>query len=384
MRKPGALTPIAGVAAAGLASLFAGLLDQRTLIPLARPIVQPAAPTIAIAARDDALTFARLADGRTIAVFSYRDGVVSGAPIGEDDAIAIINRLGYDGTKALIDSASARIDVAAAELAPPVALNDRHIAAGANYREHAREASVTEGPFLFPKYAAPTASRAPVRAGDGLLDYEVELCLVAMTPIRSDAPANGGLILCNDFTDRARLLREIDPDDPRSGKGFTDGKSAETFLPVGDLFVAPRDLAAFVSTLTLQLSVDGAERQRAGVGEWIWDLDRILEEARARRDVVWTHDGGEARLPFDETGAVAARTMILAGTPGGTVFRGIYPSAYAQGLGLWIAGGFRGALPEKVIAAHIRAARASRDYLQPGALVTIEVDRMGALANRVE
>lgn len=384
MRKSGAITLFAGVAGAGLAGLFAGIFDQRTLFPTSRPFVEAAAPTIEIAAPDDALTFARLADGRTIAVFSYQDGVLSGAPIGAEDAVAIFARLGYEGTRALIDGASERLDVEAAALATPVALNDRHIAAGANYREHAREAAVTEGPFLFPKYTAPTASRAPVRAGDGLLDYEAELCLVATAPIPDDAPAAGGLVLCNDFTDRARLLREIDADDPRSGRGFTDGKSAETFLPVGDLFVIPRDLAAFVSTLTLQLSVDGRERQRAGVGDWIWDLDRILQEARGRKHVVWTYQGGEARLPFDPTGAVPARTMILAGTPGGTVFRGIYPSAYARGLAGWAAGFLRGPLSQKVIEAHIRAAAASGDFLQPGALVTIEVDRLGALANRIE
>lgn len=31
--------------------------------------------------------------------------------------------------------------------------------------------------------------------------------------------------------------------------------------------------------------------------------------------------------------------MILTGTPGGTVFKGIYPSAYVRGGWAWLAGG---------------------------------------------
>lgn len=383
---PYAIIAIATAAAAGAAgAVAAGLFDDRTKSPLTRAFVQSPAPTIEIAPLEVALTFARDADGRTLAVFSYKDGVISAAPLSAgEDAIDLVNRLGYDVTRNLIESMSARIEIDAATLSIPVDLGPQHIAAGTNFRDHAEEASVEGGPFLFPKYATPTPSRAGVRAGDGLLDYEVELCLVAMKPIAANEPARGGLILCNDFTDRALLLREIDPDNPESGKGFTSAKSADGFLPVGDLFIVPRDLSMFVSTVTLELSVNGALRQKSPASLWIWDFDRILAEAREARDVEWTYWGGAARFPFDPEGAFPARAMILGGTPGGTVFRGIYPSAYLRGLFSWISGGFKGSPASHVVESHIRSAQATGDYLRHGDLVTIEADKMGALSNRIE
>ena len=62
-----------------------------------------------------------------------------------------------------------------------------------------------------------------------------------------DRPASMGLVLCNDYTDRDALLRTLDPWNPGSGKGFTTGKSFPGSLPVGDLFVIPRDVRAFTA-----------------------------------------------------------------------------------------------------------------------------------------
>jgi 2-keto-4-pentenoate hydratase/2-oxohepta-3-ene-1,7-dioic acid hydratase in catechol pathway len=49
----------------------------------------------------------------------------------------------------------------------------------------------------------------------------------------------------------------------------------------------------------------------------------------------------------------------------------------------WILSGFRGSMVSHVIAAYIARNRASRTYLQPGDVVTIRVDRLGALTNQV-
>lgn len=384
--KPAIIAALAlAVPIAAACAVAAGAFDAGTRLRAAGAIAETPAPTIEIAPLDEALTFARLADGTTLAVFSYRNGKVEGAPLAAgEDAISLVARMGYDGARDLIGIYRTRITVDADDLAVPVGLNDRHIAAGTNYRDHADEADVEGGPFLFPKYVAPTSARSAIPAGDALLDYEVELCLVAMNDLPPDEPASGGLILCNDVTDRATLLRGIDPDDPRSGAGFASGKSAPGYLPVGDLFVIPRDLEAFAATVTLQLAVDGAERQRAKATQWIWDFGRILDEARARRTVEWNYWGGVARLPLDEAGGLPARTMILAGTPGGTVFKGLYPSAYARGLASWLLSGLRGGIAPHVVEAHIAAAKSYGDYLQPGSIVTIEADKMGALANRIE
>lgn len=340
----------------------------------------PSAPSVKIAPISDALSFARIGK-QTIAVSSYANGRVTGLPVGYEgeDAISLVNRLGYDGVSALIAKGGAPITANVAELAVPVDLLSRHIAAGTNYREHAEEATVEGGPFLFAKYVAPTHSRASVSAGDALLDYEVELCLVTLDATSTTQRAKGGLMLCNDVTNRAKLMRNVDVAHPESGKGFTTGKSAPGYLPVGDLFVVPRDLNHYVAGLTLQLSVNGQERQRTPATMWIWDLDRLLTEAGKLRDREWAYAGGTARLPIDADGNVPARTLVLAGTPGGTVFAGVDMRSIGRGLAAWLAGGWDKPFTVHVIESHIALAQQQKRYLQPGDRMTIWVDGLGSL-----
>lgn len=343
--------------------------------------------SVGIAPPDVALTFAR-SDGRTMVVRTYEQGRVRGVDLTSllepgEDAIDAYDRLGYEGLRRLATSAAGEVEWQATALTIPVRLAAAHIAAGTNYPEHAQEAAVDGGPFLFPKLVEPTGPRASIVAGDALLDYEVELGFVLLRSLGAEDRAAVGLILCNDVTDRAALLRHIDPSDPRSGAGFTTGKSAPSFLPVGDLFVVPRDARRFVETLTLQLAVNGEERQRAPVTDWVWDLDEILRQARVRSTVEWAHRGGKARLPFDAAGRVPARTIVLAGTPAGTVFRGLAWSDYAFGVIDWLWGGWNAPVAAKVIERHLASAHAARRYLQPGDVVSIRVEMLGTLQNRV-
>lgn len=355
---------------------------------------QPDLGTVAIAPRDQALTFARTdsPDGpRALAVTRYADGEVEGvdltALLGRpvSDPIAALEQAGWDGLRARIDGApaSATARAPAATLLAPVDLGVHHVAVGTNYPEHAGEASVEEGPFLFAKLVAPTGPRAPVAAGEALLDYEVELAFVPLQPLRAgDRPATMGLILCNDYTDRALLLRHVDVRTPTSGKGFTTGKSLPGYLPVGDLFVVPRDLRAFATGLELRLWVNGAPRQQARVAEQIWDLDRTLAETWARRDVTWEHRGGRVSLLAPD-GTIPARALIMSGTPGGTVFQGVGWGTRLRGAWSWLRGGGSMPVAAQVIETYIEEARAARRYLQPGDRVTIRVDRLGVIDNAI-
>lgn len=367
------------------------LLLAALFLAMAEPSMADSNPaTIAIAPLDEALTFARTGDGaRLIAVTSYTNGRVTGTDITnllnnpQEDAIDLVNRHDYAALRTAIEAAETPIEVGSEALGMPVRLGSEHIAVGTNYREHAEESTVEGGPFLFAKYVAPTSARASVPADEALLDFEVELCLVALAPMREGAALAGGLMLCNDFTDRATLLRNVDAADPQSGNGFTSGKSAPGYLPVGDLFVVPRDLNAFIDGLTLQLSVNGKERQRARATEWIWDFDEILRQARARRDVTWAYWGGTARLPIDAAGTIPERTLILAGTPAGTVFNGLVWSDYALGAFDWIIDLGQQSIVHQVIERYIARRQAQRIYLQPDDVVSIEVDRLGTLANTI-
>ncbi len=366
-----------------------------------------AAP-LPIAPLDQALTFARAqgeARPRLLAIMAYHGDTVSGFDITalakgpDDDAIDLFLRLGYDGLRQAIEAAPAA-EANVADLQIPVRLTNLHVAVGTNYPEHAEESQVQGTPFLFPKVVEPTGPWATLPAGNGLLDYEVELCLVPLSPLAPDTPATGGLILGNDVTDRAMLLRNVDLRDPQSGRGFTSGKSGPGYLPVGDLFVIPRDLKSFLSDLVLQLSVNGRERQRGPVTDWIWDLDEILRQTFARcpsstdlANVVnpqkttplkrWTYWGGEARLPFDSEGAIPPRTLIMAGTPAGTIFNGIGTRDRMQGLLLWLLSGRKGPMPTRVIETYIARARKQKTYLQPGDVVSISVPKLGRMITPV-
>jgi 2-keto-4-pentenoate hydratase/2-oxohepta-3-ene-1,7-dioic acid hydratase in catechol pathway len=351
--------------------------------------------TVAIAPLDEALTFARTADGdrrRVLAVTAYAAGEVVGVDLDAllgrafTDPLAALDAVGADALRDAVRHAppTAVRRVRATALDVPLDLGDHHVAAGTNYPEHADEAAVKDGPFLFAKLVRPTPPGAAVPVGDALLDYEVELAWVTLDPLAPGVrPERMGLVLCNDYTDRATLLRHVDPWQPASGTGFTTGKSRPGYLPVGDLFVVPRDPRAFARTLELRLWVGDALRQASPVAAQIWDLDAMLAETWARRDVRWAH--GDARVGLLPAGAPAIppRTLLLSGTPGGTVFAGVDRRTQLAGVGRWLAGGLRRSLTAQVVETYIERARIARSYLQPGTRVTIHVDRLGMIANAI-
>jgi len=277
--------------------------------------------------------------------------------------------------------ADARVSLPADKLVVPVDFNDEHVAVGTNYAEHADEAGTTR-PFLFPKRVQPGVSGDAVSAGSGLLDYEVELAVIPLEPLTAAAPPRFlGLLLSNDFTDRETLMHAVDRKDVESGKGFTTGKSFPGFLPVGGLLVIPRDYRVFAASLELQLFVNDGLRQRALVSEMVWDFDKVLAQALSRKDVRWDHRGDQVALFEGE--AIAPRTLILTGTPHGTVFSGVPTGVIASGIFRWLLGGWEKSPPEQVIESYIASAREAGAYLQPGDEVLIHVERLGQIRSTV-
>lgn len=348
---------------------------------------------VQIADPDEALTFARITkDGRrhVIAVTGYESGRVEGIDLNRelastlDDPIKLFNERGYDSLHAAVRSASTawRVSAAATELEMPIDIGAHHIAAGTNFRAHADDAG-TERPFLFAKLVQPTGAFESVDAGRGLLDYEVELAFVPLAPLaQGTRPERMGLILCNDYTDRETLMRHIDAGDIESGKGFTTGKSFPGYLPVGNLFVIPRELRAFAPRIELRLYVNKRLRQRAMASEMIWDIDEILAQTWARRDVRWEHRGAQVAL-LPGSGVIGSDTLILTGTPHGTVFAGLPKRYMLSGLLSWLLGGWSRSVPDHVIDAYAAGARTARAYLQAGDHVTIHVEKLGVVRNRV-
>jgi 2-keto-4-pentenoate hydratase/2-oxohepta-3-ene-1,7-dioic acid hydratase in catechol pathway len=318
--------------------------------PEAGERLDPAALWGGVAPLEQALTFARR--GRELLlVRALADGAVEAVPLPEaDDPIALLERASAAALRAAAGHGP-RVSVPLAELGLPADLGAVHVAAGTNFREHGEEVGVDE-PFLFPKLVQPTPWNGDVPAA-ARLDYEVELCFVALRPLASaaDVPGRFGVLLCNDFTDRWTLLKGLLGPGEMGTRGFADAKGRPGFLPVGAFLVVPDDLDAFLAGVTLELWVNGALRQRSPANAMIWDLATLVERSFAWRERAYRHAGGtRSILPAPD--GIPARALVLSGTPGGVIFQ---PS------NLW-----RGSL-----------------YLQPGDEVAARASGLGALQSRV-
>lgn len=280
---------------------------------------------LVIAAPGEALTLARLdarGGARVVLVASAGPDGLSvvdleaafGRPFA--DAVEAFTVLGFD---ALARAASGAPTLRASfeELVMPLDPAYPHIAAGTNFRAHAREVGREEGPFLFPKLSHATAWNADV-PDRRRLDYEAEICAVTLTAHTASRPARLGYLLCNDFTDRWTLVRDIDFDAPMGTTGFPDGKGGDGMLPVGPLLVIPRDANAFYRDLTFELYVDGALRQRASGEQMIWSPSDIA--ARALEDCDVEYHRREGPVALTDCAGIPRGTLLLTGTPGGVMF----------------------------------------------------------------
>jgi 2-keto-4-pentenoate hydratase/2-oxohepta-3-ene-1,7-dioic acid hydratase in catechol pathway len=346
---------------------------------------------VEIADLDVALTFARSMEGgrrRLLAVTDYQGSIIDAVDLSAllsqeiTDPVTFFAERGYEEIRAAVRGAeaTARVRIPASALVIPFDTGGRHIAVGTNYPEHAEE-SGTVRPFLFPKLVQAGASGDSVAVYGGLLDYEVEIAVVPLEPLRERGPCHLGLVLANDFTDRETLMDVADRRDIESGKGFTTGKSFPGYLPIGNLFVIPRDWPTFVRSLELRLFVNDELRQSSPATKMVWDVDEVLARVLAKKDERWEHRGENVAL--FEGDVVPARTLVLTGTPHGTVFSGVPAGVIASGLARFLIGGWSKGITASVVDAYVAAAREARAYLQCGDDVLISAQRLGELRSRV-
>jgi len=312
---------------------------------------------LAIAPRDVALTLARVDSGGAPRVVLVTSADTEG--LKAVDLEAALGRSLRDGVEAFAVAGYRRLERAAgsaptlrvplADLALPLDPAYPHIAAGTNFRAHAEEVGRDEGPFLFPKLSEATAWDADV-PDRGRLDYEAEICAVTLDAHTAQRPARLGYLLCNDFTDRWTLVRDIDLDAPMGTTGFPDGKGGEGMLPIGPLLVIPRDADAFYRDLTLELYVNGQLRQRAVAGRMIWSPGEIASRALEACDV--SYQRREGTIGLTDCAGIPPRTLILTGTPAGVMF-------------------------------HLLTLWSGRAYLQPGDEVITVASHLGVLRSRI-
>jgi 2-keto-4-pentenoate hydratase/2-oxohepta-3-ene-1,7-dioic acid hydratase in catechol pathway len=233
-----------------------------------------------------------------------------------------------------------------APLLPPVILNS-----GQNYWDHRNEKPPVEqhDPEFFLK--APLGVVGPGEpvildpVVTGKLDYEVELGVVIGKPGRH-IPAERalehvfGYTVANDVTARDRQAV------PHPEGGFEyrlgPGKNFDTCAPIGP-WIVTRDEIADPQELGLRTYVNGELRQSNSTAKMIWDVATIVSF-------------------FSDFYTLQPGVLIETGTPGGTA---------------WATDPDIGGKPYE------REDVSRAGYLQPGDVVTVEVDGIGSLTNPI-
>jgi acylpyruvate hydrolase len=211
----------------------------------------------------------------------------------------------------------------------PVLSPGKIICIGLNYRDHCEEQGVKmpPRPLLFSKFA--TAVTGPL---DDIvypvlttqLDYEAELAVVIgkqgkHIPREKALAYVGGYTVANDVS--ARDLQFSD-------RQWVRGKTFDTFAPMGDCLLTA-DALPDPHNLKIRLTVNGEVRQESNTGLMIFDVPYLINFIS---QVV-------TLLPGD---------IILTGTPAG-----------------------------------VGAFRQPPQYLTPGDVVRVEIEKIGVLENRV-
>ncbi|MGI5143965.1 MULTISPECIES: fumarylacetoacetate hydrolase family protein [unclassified Streptomyces] len=148
---------------------------------------------------------------------------------------------------------------------------------GLNYRSHREETSrpAAEHPTIFPRYAdSQTGQGGPLLkpAETEEFDYEGELAVVIGRPgrrISRTAALNhvAGYSVYNDGSVR---------DWQRHTSQFMPGKNFPSTGAFGPALVTPDEVGE-LTELTLTTSVNGEERQRASIGDLIFDVATLIE-----------------------------------------------------------------------------------------------------------
>jgi 2-keto-4-pentenoate hydratase/2-oxohepta-3-ene-1,7-dioic acid hydratase in catechol pathway len=233
-----------------------------------------------------------------------------------------------------------------APLVPPVILNS-----GQNYWDHREEKPPVEqhDPEFFLK--SPLAVIGPDEpvvldpVVTAKLDYEVELGVIIGKPGRHIPRERAlehvfGYTVCNDVTARDRQAV------PHPEGGFEyrlgPGKNFDTAAPIGP-WIVTRDEIPDPQALGLRTYVNGELRQNNTTGKMIWDVSTVVAF-------------------FSDFYTLQPGVLIETGTPGGTA---------------WATDPEIGGRPYE------REDVTRAGYMQPGDVVTVEIDGIGSLTNPI-
>jgi 2-keto-4-pentenoate hydratase/2-oxohepta-3-ene-1,7-dioic acid hydratase in catechol pathway len=270
------------------------------------------------------------------------------------------------------------------KLLSPAGKNSHHVALGLNYQKHANEVNAKQQPFLFVKATKATRQQDITVSTEELLDYEIELCARPLTALDSvpmnDTPAFG-LFLCGDFTDRAKLLKNMDVDNLQSGRGFSLAKSKKNYFPTGPYLVISKNWQDFIDNTRLTLQLNGQLKQNVLAKELIWPLSTILEKS-------WQHNSNNKPVHNEQVTSLLPNNQIspamvfLTGTPEGIMFRPpTIDFKISSALKFTFLGHFfNRKLTDYVIEQYSQKLLAEKAMLQPGDQLTLSANYLGKLS----
>lgn len=216
-------------------------------------------------------------------------------------------------------------------LGPCVPHPGKIVCVGLNYRKHAEEtnAPIPEYPILFSKFNNALAGHGediPLPAVSEKVDYEAELAIVMGKTAKNVGKEHAldyvfGYCNANDLSARDLQMRT-----PQ----WLLGKTCDKFLPLGPYLVTA-DEVGNPNGLGIRCTVNGEVRQNSNTSDMIFHCGELVSYISRHM----TLEPGD---------------VILTGTPEGVVLG--YP-------------------PEKQV------------YLQEGDIVTVEIEKLGALTNRM-
>ncbi|MFD0618618.1 fumarylacetoacetate hydrolase family protein [Paenibacillus sp. GCM10027629] len=241
----------------------------------------------------------------------------------------ILNR-GLDGL-ADLETEGEALNEEFLDFAPCIPLDRKVICVGLNYRNHAKEAGlpVPSSPVLFNKFSnALTGHGKKVKLPEVTtqVDYEAELGIVIGKPAK-DVTREEAL----DFVFGYCCINDLSARDLQNRTSqWLLGKSLDGFCPTGPYLVTA-DEVGNPNGLGIRCYVNGELRQNSNTKDMIFYVDEIVS-------YISRHISLE---PGD---------LILTGTPEGVMFG--YPDD-------------------------------RKEWLKPGDMVTVEVDKLGRLCNEL-
>lgn len=223
------------------------------------------------------------------------------------------------------------LDESAIEWGPCVTRPSKIICVGLNYRKHAEEtnAPIPSFPILFNKFPNTLTGHGcdvELNAQSTKVDYEAELAIVIGKQAKSVSKEEAlsyvfGYCAVNDLSAQDLQMRT-----PQ----WMLGKCCDGFSPIGP-FLVTADEVGDPNLLDIRCSVNGELRQHSNTSDMIFHCDEIVSYI-SKHMTLWPGD------------------IILTGTPEGVVLG--YPED-------------------------------RQVYLKPGDIVTVEIEKLGKLTNRM-